>query len=127
MIERLAVALCTAVFAGLTLLAYSFIAVALLGTGRDDFGVMKFLSENVFSGTGLAIVGSAALLGFAIGGDRTAAVFSMLWGTHPAWSRFNAWLQPKIETMSESYEVSPWIAAGVIILIGVGLWLWVAP
>ena len=126
MIERLAVALCTAVFAGLTLLAYSFIAVALLGTRRDDFGVMKFVSENVFSETGIAIVAGAALLGFAIGGDRMAALFSVLWGTHPAWSRFHARLQPKIEAMGEGPEVSPWIVAGVIIVIG-GLWLWLAP
>ena len=127
MIERLAVALCTAVFAALTLLAWSFIAMALLGTARDDFGVMRFVTDQVFSEAGLWIVAGAAMLGFAIGAERMVAIFSLLWGTHSVWSRFNAWLHEKSDALRDSYEVSPIIAVGVIALVGAAAWLWLAP
>ena len=127
MIDRLAVALCTAVFAALTLLAWGLMLVVIFGNQNDDLGVIRFVTRTVFSQTGIAIVGGAALLGFLIGGDRMVTIFSVFWGTHPVWARFNGWLQEKSEVLNESREVSPWIVAAVLVLTGVGLWLWVAP
>ena len=94
MIDRLAIALVSAVFAGLTMLAWSVILIAVFGRADDSVGVA----------------------GFVIGGDRMAAIFSALWGTHSAWTRFNTWLGEKLEPLNEEYNVAtPWLIAALVI------------
>ena len=116
MIDRLAIAFVSAVFAGLTMLAWSAILIAVFGRADDSLGVAGFVISTVFSKVSLAIVGSAALLGFVIGGDRMVAIFSALWGTHSVWRRFNAWLGEKLEPLNEEYNVAtPYLVAALII------------
>jgi hypothetical protein len=116
MIDRLAIAFACAVFAALTLLAWSVILIAVFGRSNDSLGVAGFIISTVFSKVSLAIVGGAALLGFAIGGDRMVAMFSLLWGTHSIWTRFNVWLGEKIEPLNEEYNVAtPWLIAALVV------------
>ena len=116
MMDRLAVAFVSAVLAGLTLLAWSVILIAVFGRPSDSLGVAGFIISTVFSKVSLAIVAGAALLGFVIGGDRMVAIFSALWGTHSVWTRFNAWLGEKLEPLNEEYNVAtPWLIAALII------------
>jgi hypothetical protein len=127
MIERLAIALASAVLAAITLLAWSIIVLAVFGTPNDRFGVTGFIIGTIFSKVSFAIVGGAALLGFAVGADRMVTIFSWLWGTHSVWSRFSIWLGEKLEPLNEEYHVATPILIGVLVVFGVAVWLWLAP
>ncbi len=124
--ERLVVALVSALMAALTLLAWSLLLLALLGTPSDDLGIAHFLGAHVFSRGGVAIIALAALAAFCAGGDRMAVVFSALWGTHPAWLRFGAYLREKAELLNAGYRVPAPMLLGVLVLVAVLTWLYLA-
>ena len=124
--ERLVVALVSALVAALTLLAWSLLLFVLLGTPNDDLGIAQFLRAHVFSRSGVAIIALAALVAFCAGGDRMAVVFSALWGTHPAWLRFGAYLREKAELLNAGYRVPAPMLLGVLVLVAVLTWFYLA-
>ena len=84
---RLAVAFCTAVVVGLMLLLFP-ILVLLASPNLEPLALYGY----VFSKWGAAIILVASALGFAVGGERTANFFALIWGTHPFWSELESWL-----------------------------------
>ncbi len=45
------------------------------------------LVGSAFSKFGLILVGLASVVGFVLGSERMAGVFSFFWGTHPVWEQ----------------------------------------
>jgi hypothetical protein len=99
--ERLATAFLAALFAVVTLFAYSIIAAIFVVRGAPISGIF----DAIFSWWGVGILAVAAIVGFALGSERIAEVFSFFWGTHEAWSE--AWLR--------------WLAFGLLVVVLVGL------
>jgi hypothetical protein len=85
---RMAVAFCTAVVIGLTMLLVPLI-VGIVGGGAESLALYAI----VFSKWGLATVIVFAITGFILGGERMANVFAAVWGTHPVWSELGSWLE----------------------------------
>ena len=83
---RLAVAFCSAVLFGSTLLVAPLV-VGMLGRGGEVLLVYGF----VFSKWGAAAVLAAFVLGFVLGSARMAEFFSLMYGTHPSWKRVGDW------------------------------------
>ena len=121
--SRLAAALICAVAAALTLLVWSSILLLFASEARSLAGV-RLIVAVVYSETGLAIIGAAALAGACIGGDRMAEFFSVLWGTHPVWSKVGTWLTEKIEPLNIEYHPPKWILIVVAMAAAAGIWVY---
>jgi hypothetical protein len=78
--DRIATGVVSGVAAALTLLAYPLI---LAGIGSDPQPVALY--AYIFPGTGLTAILFASVLGFIVGSERMARVFSFFWGTHSVW------------------------------------------
>jgi hypothetical protein len=78
--DRIATGVVSGVAAALTLLAYPLI---LAGVGSDIQPVALY--AHVFSKVGLVVIIVASVIGFLIGSERMAGVFSFFWGTHSVW------------------------------------------
>src|SRR5262245_57333511 len=83
---RLAVAFCSAVLAGVTLVVITVIVMYLEGRATSTGTLLRLAIE-----WGPAAVVAVAVLGFVFGGERMANFFSFLWGTHPVWARIHDW------------------------------------
>lgn len=79
--DRLVVGVVGACLAAVTLAAYPF--ALMLFFRRAAIGVVPL----IFSKIGLATILAAFFVGFAVGPDKMAAIFSFFWGTHPVWKQ----------------------------------------
>jgi hypothetical protein len=85
--ERLTTALLAALLAAVTLFAYLIFAAIFVVRGAP----MSDIFGAAFSWWAVAIIAVAAIIGFALGSERIAEVFSFFWGTHEVWRE--AWLR----------------------------------
>src|SRR5688500_5674309 len=85
---RLAVACCCVIAIGVTMLVVPLI-VGIVGRGAESLALYAF----VFSKWGVAALIVFAILGFVLGGERTATLLAVIWGTHPVWSELGGWLE----------------------------------
>ena len=86
--ERIATAFVSAIAATLTLFAYFVVNIALAAkSGSGQLLVSSFF----FSKLSAYIVASASVVGFLVGSERMAGIFSFFWGTHKIWER--EWFQ----------------------------------
>jgi len=107
---RLAVAFCSA-----------FVACVMLLLGPLVLGISSAMPRVlvmyafVFSKWGVATVLGVFALGLAVGGERMANVFAIIWGTHPFWSELERSL----------YELGDWLdehkAVGSLLAVALGL------
>jgi len=86
--ERVVTAIVSAVTAALTLLAYFIINFALAAKSMSG---MPLVSSFFFSKFSAYIVATATIVGFVVGTERMAQLFSFFWGTHEIWER--EWFQ----------------------------------
>lgn len=111
--ERVATAFVSAFAAAFTLALYP-LAMLLLGTkagGGGGFELGAIFYAFVFSKVGLAVVIGAAILGFCLGSERMASVFSFFWGTHTLWERLEAYLDDRTSALRTDYKVFFWYLA----------------
>jgi uncharacterized membrane protein YdfJ with MMPL/SSD domain len=87
---RLVVAFVSAVAVAATLVLLPLILALGGGAGEALSGY-----KLVFSAYGAAIVAAFGVAGFLLSGERTAKLFSFLWGTHPVWSRMGSWFDER--------------------------------
>ena len=121
--SRLAAALICAVAAAVTLFVWSGLLLLFAGEARS-LASAKLIATVVYSETGLAIIGAAALAGACLGGDRMVEFFSVLWGTHPIWSRVGTWVSEKIEPLTIEYHPPAWILIVVAVVGAAGIWVY---
>lgn len=77
--DRLVTAVMSGIFAGITLVAYFFIAHSWRSPWRPSF----YLFRNIFSSEiYLYIIGISALAGFLLGTERMGRIFGFFWGTN---------------------------------------------
>jgi len=117
--ERFAVALVSGVAAALTLFLFP-VAFALLGGGAGDGGELVFgalFYTFVFSKVGLSVVIGAAVVGFCVGSERMANLFSFFWGTHTLWARFGTYLNEKLGEWSVEYVIPRRILLGLLVVL----------
>jgi len=117
--ERLLVALVSGVAAALTLFLFP-VALALLGGGAGGGGELAFgalFYAFVFSKVGLIVVIGAAVVGFCVGSERMASVFSFFWGTHTLWARFGTYLNEKLGEWSVEYVIPRRILLGLLVVL----------
>jgi hypothetical protein len=84
--ERVVSAFIAALAAALTLCAYPLV-MSFVANASEPYLLYGF----VFSKIGAGILVLATIVGFAVGSERLADIFSFFWGTHPMWEE--AWLQ----------------------------------
>ena len=82
--DRFAAAVLSVIAAFFTLVAYFFIGVKL--SAKSAFGA-EFIWSAAFSKGWLSIMVGAYILGFLLGSERLAEMFSIFWGTHDLWKR----------------------------------------
>jgi len=117
--ERLTVALVSGAAAGLTLFLFP-VALALIGGGAGGGGELAFgalFYTFVFSKAGFIVVISAAVVGFCVGSERMANVFSFFWGTHTLWARFGTYLKEKLGEWSVEYVIPRRILLGLLVVL----------
>jgi hypothetical protein len=88
--DRIIVALVSAITAAITLAIYSVVLIILTrghGASGGRFRFAETYHALVFSKTGFAIICGTAVVGFLVGAERVANIFSFFWGTHSFWSR----------------------------------------
>ena len=85
--ERFVTAFVSALAAVVTLVCYFVINLVLASKSISGIPLVGI----AFSKFGLPLVGLASAVGFVLGAERVASVFSFFWGTHPVWE--HEWFQ----------------------------------
>lgn len=78
--ERIATAFVSAIAAGLTLLGYFVLLLAL--ASKSYAGPPRALFDLFLSKISLGFIATAFVIGFVLGSTRMATVFGSLWGTN---------------------------------------------
>jgi len=84
--ERLATAFVSAVATALTFFVVPLLFTLVGGSYEPLVAYTLF-----FSKTGIVIISVASVIGFSVGSERMANIFSIFWGTHQAWKE--EWFQ----------------------------------
>jgi hypothetical protein len=95
---------------GVTMLVVPLI-VGIVGRGAESLALYAF----VFSKWGVAALIVFAILGFVLGGKRTANLLAVIWGTHPVWSELGGWLeehQPLQQSFGSASSLQSWGSFG---------------
>lgn len=87
--ERIATAFISAITAALTILAYFVITFTLAAAKSTT--APGLVSSFFFTKFSAYMVVTATVVGFLVGSDRMARLFSFCWGTHEIWER--EWFQ----------------------------------
>ena len=117
LVERLAVALVSAVAAALTLALYP-VALTLIAGGRGggpEFEFAAFLYRFVFSTVGLSIIVCVSVVGFLAGSERMANIFSFFWGTHSFWSDVG----DQLDEFKTNHNVGLWVLVVLLVILAV--------
>ena len=121
--ERIAVALVSAVAAMLTLALYPIVVLLIGGSGGGgEFDLAAIYYAVLASKLSIFIVVAVTLIGFLVGSERMANVFSFFWGTHSMWSRVDAYLQEKL--LGRSYHTPAWILVVLIVTLAIVIVWW---
>jgi hypothetical protein len=114
--ERLFVAIVSAIACALTLALFP-IVIAMIGRGGGggefEFGVLVY--SFVFSKSGLLVVIGGAVVGFCVGSERMANIFSFFWGTHSFWDKAREFLDDKLSVLQTEHNAPTWLV--VILLV----------
>lgn len=114
LVERLAVAFVSAIACALTLALFPII-IAMLGRGGGEFELGVLVYSFVFSKSGLLVVIGGAIVGFCVGAERMANIFSFFWGTHSFWDKSRDFLDDKLSVLQTEHNVPTWLF--VILLV----------
>src|SRR5450830_725899 len=109
--ERLVVALVSGVAAAFTLALYP-VALLILGGGTGgggEFELGAHFYSFVFWKVGLFVVIVASIVGFCVGSERMANIFSFFWGTHSFWASLGAYLDDKLSELQTEHNVPLWL------------------
>ena len=109
---RLAVAACSAFVTGVMLLVIPLV-LAIGGAAGEPLVLYAF----VFSKWGGAVFLAAAVLGFALGSERMANFFAIVWGTHPLWSEVGG----RLEDWREEHRSGAAILGFGLVAVVVGI------
>ena len=114
--ERLAVAIVSAIACALTLALFP-IVIAMLGRGGGEFEFGVLVYSFVFSKSGLFVIIGGAVVGFCVGAERMANIFSFFWGTHSFWDKAREFLDDKLSVLQTEHNAPTWL----IVILSVAL------
>ena len=112
--ERIVVAFVAAVASALTLLLFP-IALLILGQGSGGMEIGVVIYSFVFSGFSLFVIIGAAIVGFFVGAERMAKIFSFFWGTHSFWDKVGKFLDDRLSVLQTEHNAPTWLL--VILLV----------
>ena len=108
--ERLIVALVAAIAATLTLAMYP-LAILFFGRGGGEFELGAHFYAFILSRFGLVVIVVASTVGFCVGSERMANIFSFFWGTHRFWER--------IDDLQTENNFSHWVLVVLLVIFAV--------
>jgi hypothetical protein len=108
--ERLIVALVSAIVATLTLAMYP-LAILFLGRGGGELELGAHFYAFLFSKSGLMVIVVASIVGFCVGSERMANIFSFFWGTHSFWAR--------LDDLQTEHNLSHWVLVVLLVIFAV--------
>lgn len=110
--ERLVVALVSGVAAALMLALYP-LALVVLGRGSGgggEFELGAYFYSFVFSKIGLVVIIGTSFVGFCVGSERMAEIFSFFWGTHGFWRSVGNYLDDKSGDLQAEHNIPLWLS-----------------
>jgi hypothetical protein len=109
------VAFVSALAAVLTLVLYPFTLTLIAGGrgGGPEFEFAAFLYRFVFSNVGLSIIVGASFVGFLVGSERMANIFSFFWGTHSFWSDVG----DRVDEFQTNHNIGLWVLVVLLAIL----------